>query len=171
MKSLAVLTFACGVLASGCGYHAVHGGGETRPPLHVVLAHAEVADGECAEATLLGVREALASHGLLAPGTGYPRVEVDVLRIDHAPGAIGAGAQPRAVQLRVSVLGRARVAIAAGEIAEDTGDLRGGTGYAPQSGGSEVLADADATRAAGRRLGRMLGERILGIPVVSEDPL
>ncbi len=66
--------------------------------------------------------------------------------IDHAPAAIGAGVQPRAAQLRVSVLGRARIATSAGQTAEDTGDLRAGTGYAPQSGASEILADADATR-------------------------
>lgn len=155
---------------SGCGYHAVHGGGETRPPLRVVLAHADVADGECAEATLLGVRDALSAQGLLAPGTGYPRIEVDVLRIDHAAHAIGSGIQPRATQLRVSVLGRARITTGVGQVAEDTGDVRAGVGYAPQSGASEILADADATRAAGRRLGKMLGERILGIPTVSEDP-
>jgi hypothetical protein len=172
-------------LLLGCGYHVVYGGAGSEK-LHVVLVRSLVADAVSSADVVSGVREGLAREGALAGGSGYPRVEVEVLRADEASDAIaapndaGAGASinggPRARATLVGLVARARLVRAAGGPEErDTGDMR-----AMELVGSDVTlgvpdprTDAfhheDALRGVAHRLGERLALRILGIPTVTDE--
>jgi hypothetical protein len=170
------LVVSMGVVSS-CGYRAVYGG---EPPerLHVELVRTLVPDTVAAEEVVSGLREGLARAGALAPGEGWPRVEVEVLRADEtsegvgvasAGGAGAAGGGPRARGTNVGLLGRAWIARSPGMTPErDTGDVSDGEVVAvDESAGaldakSSVFRHADALRAAGRRLGERLADRLLG---------
>jgi hypothetical protein len=179
---------ALALLASGacaaCGYHMVYGG-EAEERLHVVLARAPVAVAVAADEVASGVREELARGGAFASGEGYPRVEIEVTRLDEASDAIGAagapGAQvPAARATEVGVVARAWVVRAEqAEHERDTGDVRvfvatGATQASEATSSASAAAiDAfryeDAVRAAGRRAGTRLARRILGEPAPAED--
>jgi len=171
-------------LAAACGYHALRGG-EAGPRLHVRLARSAVADATASEEVLVGLREELAREGALAPGEGYPRVEVEVLRADEtsegiaAPSAAlpaGPGGAPRARATEVGVVARAWVMVSEdAEPTRDTGDVRAmdavaisGTGALPDPRTDE-LHHEDALRAAARRLGGRLAARVLGHPAPSDE--
>jgi hypothetical protein len=162
------------LLVAGCGYHAVHGGQAGADRLHVRLVSARVADPTTADELLSGVREGLAREGLLAPGDGYPRVEVEVLRLDETSDGIAdvAGA-PRARGTRVGVAARAWIVAAEGAPQErDTGDLRA-FDLVTVSGGAplDTFRHADATRAVARRLGGALVQKLLGFGAVTDESL
>lgn len=121
-----------------------------------------------------GIREALAREGALATGTDCPCVVVEVTRIDHAAGAIVASAadQPSASSQITAVVARATVDDGHAHTLFDTGDVRAEAGYVGSGSAprfSEALRGQDASRSAGRRLGRLLGARLLGHPSASEE--
>ncbi len=169
---------------SACGYHAVYGG-QSGERLHVALAHAPVASAVAADEVVSGVREELAREGGLAAGDGYPRVEVEVTRLDEGSDAIAAigppGAPlPVARATEVGVVARAWLVREAGGAQErDTGDVRvlldvgTTTASAATATASAAAVDAfhhdDALRAAGRRVGIRLARRILGQPAPEGD--
>jgi hypothetical protein len=185
------LVAVAAALSAACGYHAVYGrAGAER--VHVVLARSVVADAVAAGEVVSGVREELAREGALASGDGYPRVEVEVTRLDEGSDAIGAatasgaagGRVPVARATEVGVVARAWLVRAAGGAQErDTGDVRalvdeGTTRVSSESGGglaAPSAADAfrhdDAVRAAARLAGIRLGRRILGRPAPEVDSL
>jgi hypothetical protein len=182
---LLVASVALAMVATpGCGYHAVYGG-EGSERLHVVLARAAIAEAVAADEVASGVREELAREGALAAGDGYPRVEIEVTRVDEASDAIAAvgapGARvPAARATEVGVVARAwLVRAAGGEHERDTGDVRvlvdtGATQAAeatPSASASAVDAfrHEDAVRASGRRAGIRIARRILGQPAPGED--
>jgi hypothetical protein len=184
VKGSFTLAIAFVVASAGCGYHAVYGGqGSER--LHVVLARAAVADAVAADEVASGVREELARDGALAAGEGYPRVEIEVTRLDEASDAIAAvgppGARvPAARATAVGVLVRAwLVRAAGGDHERDTGDVRvlldsratQAAEATPSATASAVdaLLHEDAVRAAGRRAGIRIARRILGEPAPGED--
>ena len=162
-------------LSLSCGYRAVHAG-EAPGRLHVVVVRSAVADAIAADEVASGVREELAREGALEAGEGYPRVEIEVLRTDEESEGIRAtGAGPRARGTGVGVVARAWVSQAAGvEPERDTGDVEARETIAldMNAGQADARANlfhhADATRAAARRLGHLLAERILGRPVASD---
>jgi hypothetical protein len=168
-----------------CGYRPVYGG-EGAERLRVVLARAPVADAAAADEVVSGVREELAREGALASGDGYPRIEIEVTRLDEASDAIAAvggasGIQvPAARATEVGVVARAwLVRVERGEHERDTGDVRvfvvtGATqaGEATPSASPaalDALRFEDALRAAGRRTGIRLARRLLGEPAPAED--
>ena len=79
---------------------------------------------------------------------------------------------PAASSQITAIVGRATVDDGQGHTLFDTGDVRAETTYA-LAGADPALAEAlrgsDALRAAARRLGRLLGARVLGHPAASED--
>ena len=178
------LTLLASVAPVACGYHTVYGG-EENERLRVVLARAPVADAVAADEVASGVREELARGGALAGGDGYPRVEIEVTRVDEASDAIAAsgppGARvPAARATEVGIVARAWLVRAErGEHERDTGDVRVfvATGATQASeatpSASAASLDAfryqDALRAAGRRAGIRLGRRLLGEPAPAED--
>jgi hypothetical protein len=172
------------LLAGGCGYRAVYGGAGSER-FHVGLSRAPVASAVAADEVTSGVREELAREGALAGGDGYPRVEIEVTRLDEASDAIAAagppGAQaPAARATEVGVVARAWLVRAEGlEHERDTGDVRvlvdvratqAGEATPTASASSiDALHHEDALRAAGRRAGIRLARRILGEPAPADD--
>jgi hypothetical protein len=168
-------------LVVGCGYRSIYAAG---PPgrLHVKVIRSLVADAVAADEVASGMREELARSGALAPGEGYPRVEIEVLRADETSDGIAAGSSgPIARGTRVAMVARAWVTVEDGAAPQaETGDMTaeesitvdetggaGGTGEPDPRASS--FHHADASRAAARRLGRKLGARVLGQPSASED--
>jgi len=172
MRSGSLLT----VVLAACGYHAVYG---DRSPskLHVVLVRTLVPDVVASDEVVAGLREELARAGALEPGGGFPRVEVEVLRADEASEGIAAGPSgPVSRATDVGLAARAWIVRAEGAPPEsDTGDLRtqetiavdeAATGPDPRA---SAFHEADALRAAARRLGRRLGDKVTGQPSSSDD--
>jgi hypothetical protein len=171
---------------AACGYRAAYGGGAGER-VAVVLAGDAVADAVAAGEVASGVREELAREGALAGGSGYPRVEVEVTRIDEASEGVAAASArrtrvPQARATEVGVVARAwLVRTAGGERERDTGDVRalveeGVTlvGQATPSSDStaiDSLHHDDAVRAAARKTGIRLAQRILGLPAPEVDLL
>lgn len=159
----------------GCGYRPVHGGARDER-LAVVRATSSIPDAVASDEVLAGVRDELARAGALAPGDGYPRCEVEVLRADEISEGISAVTAPdgrlvpESRATRVGLLVRAWVARQPGSVERDTGDVRAfeTVAVAPDARGA-WFRHTDALRAAGRRAGRRLGARILGFPAASED--
>ncbi|HZU81645.1 MAG TPA: hypothetical protein VE987_01955 [Polyangiaceae bacterium] len=165
------------LLLAGCGYRAVYGG-EPSEKLCVHLARTLVADAVASDEVASGAREALARDGALDGGDCWPRVEIEVLRADEASeGVVARSGAPAARATRVSVLGRAWIARAAGSVPEhDTGDLRASEVIAVDLAGgmpdprAGELHYTDALRAAARRLGGKLARKVTGQPAASDDP-
>ncbi len=170
----------------GCGYHAVRGRGDAHG-LHVVLARSLVADAVASDEVVSGAREELVREGVLAPGDGYPRVEIEVLRADESSEGVasetaalgsGAGGAPRARATLVGFSARAWLVPAPGAAPErDTGDVRAmdlvateafASGGAPRT---DLFQHEDALRAVARRLGARLAARVLGHPVASDEAI
>lgn len=170
------ITVVAMVLLAACGYRPVH---EASPSggLHVALASSSVADAIASDEVLAGAREELARHGALAAGEGWPRVEIEVLRADEASEAITAAPNaegrlvPTSQATRVGILVRAWVLDSRdGERRRDTGDVRAMEVVAvPGDARTAAFRHADALRAASRRAGKKLADRVLGLPSASED--
>ncbi|WP_394849459.1 hypothetical protein LZC95_18680 [Pendulispora brunnea] len=181
MKALALALLVGGAVAcsvTGCGYRALYAQpSEVR--LSVVLVRARVADAVANDEVLSGVRTALAREGALAAGTGYPRMEVEVLRADEASEGIASATDatgtrvPQARATQIGVLARAWIVRAQnGSHEADTGDVRA-FNVVESSGGTGLVAESmrhdDALRAAARRVGQRLALRVLGHPVARDE--
>lgn len=168
---LAALAAGFCLLACSCGYRSVYAEASGKMSVRPVVS--SVADVATALEVEHGVREALAREGALSAGAECPCVVVEVTRIDHAAGAIVARAdQPVAASQITAVVARATVDDGHAHTLFDTGDVRAEAHYviagrAPQI--SEALRGQDASRSTGRRLGRMLGARLLGHASASEE--
>ena len=177
MKRLGLgLGLALSLALPSCGYQPVHGGAGAEH-LSVVLSESKVPDAVASDEVLAGVREELARSGALASGAAYPRCEVEILRMDEAAEGIasapseGGGLLPQARATRVGLVARAWVLKAPGaERERDTGDVRAfeTVAIAVDARGA-TFRHSDALRAAGRRLGRRLASRIMGLPSANED--
>ena len=158
-------------LVVGCGYRSVYAAPSGRMSVRPVVSN--VADLATALEVEHGVREALAREGALATGAECPCVVVEVTRIDHAAGAIvAAGDRPVAASQITAVVARATVDDGQAHTLFDTGDVRAEGAYVASAASprfSEALRGQDGTRSAGRRLGRLLGARLLGHPSASEE--
>ncbi len=170
------LGLATALAFGGCGYHAVYGEGAV-PRLHVVLVRTLIADVVASDEVVAGLREQLARAGALEAGEGFPRVEVEVLRADESSEGIAAGANaPVSRATDVGLAARAWIVRVAGAPPEsDTGDLRAEETIAVDESAAgpnpraPAFHEADALRAAARRLGRRLGYRVTGQPGSSDD--
>jgi hypothetical protein len=164
------------VLLASCGYGAVHSGAAP-DRLHVVLSESKVPDATASDEVLAGVREELARGGNLEPGDGFPRCEIEVLRADEASEGIaatpdGSGGQvPQVRATRVGMVARAWIMRKpGGERERDTGDVRAfETVSVAIDARAGTFRHSDALRAAGRRVGKRLGTRIMGLPSASDE--
>jgi hypothetical protein len=167
--------FASASTLAACGYRPVHSGA-AQERLAVVRASSSIPDAVASDEVLAGVRDELARAGALAPGDGYPRCEVEILRADEASEGISAVTgpdgklSPASRATRVGLVARAWLARKPGEVERDTGDVRAfeDVSVAPDARAAS-FRQTDALRAAARRVGRRLGARILGFPAASED--
>ena len=161
---------------ASCGYGAVHSGAPSAR-LHVVLAESKVPDAAASDEVLAGAREELARGGNLAPGDGFPRCEIEVLRADEASDGIAAapdgsgGLSPQSRATRVGLVARAWILRApGGERERDTGDLRAFETVAiAVDARAATFRHSDALRAAGRQVGKRLATRIMGLPSPSDE--
>jgi hypothetical protein len=164
---------SCCSILSACGYAPLYPSSGAGAKLHVVLVRSLVADAAASDEVVSGAREQLARDGALAPGEGYPRVEIEVLREDETSDGIAApkGVEaPVARGLDVALVARAWLVAAPDSPREhDTGDLRAADLVAPEGVEQrDLLAHLDATRAVARRVGRRLALKVLGHPAASE---
>lgn len=160
------------MLLTACGYQPVYGqAGRARLSVHVgqVLIPEPIA----AQATASGARSELAAAGLLASGAEYPRLVVDVLRVDELSRGIHVQAgQPRASGMSIALTVRGRVFRAENqEPTLDTGDVRRAVQL---SGDADPRADSAAydiaLRSAAERAGRAVARFTLGIPEPNDEP-
>ncbi|HEY3592805.1 MAG TPA: hypothetical protein VGL13_02985 [Polyangiaceae bacterium] len=186
---LGFAAMAASALLAACGYRPLYGGGaETR--FCVVGASPLVADSAVVAEVEAGIRGGLARAGALRSGRGYPRVVVEVLRLDETsegiaavpggtsgttvgglPLSTGGPLAPLARGTRVGVLGQAWIEESAGGARErETGDMRATDVRAAEPDARlEALRQDDAARASARKLGERLARRILGEPETSDD--
>ena len=166
-------------LLGGCGYEPVYATERPEVRLSVEAAPYGAPHLEAVAATVSGVRRSLSSAGVLRPGEGYPRVVVEVVRVDERAAGMAAvedaeGVErPTARAASLGVVGRAWVEeVERGPRLRDTGDVRRTATYAV---GSTTLAEEPryeaALRSAGHALGQALGRRILGEPETTLEPL
>ena len=167
------------MFSPSCHYRAEYASGAQGARLHVVLVRTLVPDAVAADEVAAGVRDELARDEALAPGDGYPRVEIEVLGVEeHSEGTTaGAGGTPVARATDAGLVARAWIVRAPDARPEnDTGDLRADASFAvdeangapdPRAAGFHY---ADTLRAVARRLGRYLAHRVRGGTSVSDAP-
>jgi hypothetical protein len=169
-RALAVLVLGA------CGYTPI-ASAPSSDKIHVVLASSNVPDAVASDEVLAGVRDELAKAGALAPGDGYPRCEVEVLRADEASEGIAATPnadgrlEPTSRATRVGVLARAWLVRSKDAPRErDTGDVRAmDTIAVTRDARAASFQQTDAVRASARRVGHRLGQRVLGLPSASDE--
>jgi hypothetical protein len=176
LKYLCFIAFIAALECSGCGYRpASEPGASLR--LSVTAAPMKTPHFEALQAALSGVRAGLGAVGSLEAGKAFPRVVVEVLRVDELPTGIqGSGPElstPLARGSAVGVVARAWIEEGPGKPpVSETGDIRR-VEYVGQ--GSEPLASGyaytSAVRSAARRVGEALARRILGAAEPGTDPM
>ena len=159
-----------------CGYRPAYG---NAPELRLSVGAAPFATPhpEALEAMLSGVRAGLSQAGALSSGNSYPRVVVELLRVDELPAGIAIVSAPQETALgrgsAVGVVARAWVvARAGGPPMNETGDVRR-VDYVAQ-GSAPVVAGAAygmAVESAARQVGEALARRILGFAEPGSGPL
>jgi hypothetical protein len=166
--------FWLAVGSSACGYTPIYASTRPAERLTVVLAAHAVPQTDVVHEAIAGAREELSRAGVLRPGTGHPRLVIQVLRVDEGSAGIAAVDNvPLARGSSVGVVGRAWVEESpGGERVRDSGDLRRVEWV---SSGPNSVNDAvrysGARRIAGRRLGRSLALRVLGDPEPALEPM
>lgn len=154
---------------AGCGYRAAYGSSEARR-YEVVAGHYATSSFEAVQAAVGGVRSELGAAEAL--GSGFPRVVVEVLRVDER--SIGVGSMSNGAPLargsEIVVVGRAQVFESESAAATiDSGDLSRAAQYASGSTpAADAAARANAVRDAARSLGKALGRAVLGLPVPAD---
>jgi len=156
----------------GCGYQPVY----AQPPgerLSVHVGQVLVPDSIAAQAATSGARSELTAAGLLADDARFPRLTLDVLRVDELSRGIHVqDGRPRAAGMSVAVTVRARVFHAENEEPRlDTGDVRRSVQV---TGDSDPRADSAAheaaLRSAAEHAGRSAARLVLGIPEPNDEP-
>lgn len=167
----------CIVLAllSGCSYRSIYAESPGKQTLSVGTPKSRVAYLAAAVGAVDGLRAELSARAAYNCSDGYPRVELEVLRIDEHPLGIlvAPGGVPLARGSRISVTAQAWVVEQPGaEPTRRSGDLRRSAayGHAPAAAADSVEREK-ALRGAARALGQALAARILGLPVATDDAL
>jgi hypothetical protein len=159
---------AWGALA-GCGYEPAYGHPDHR--YGVSLGTYSTSSFEAASAATDGARSELGAAQAL--GEGFPRVVVEVLRVDERSIGVrtAAGASnPLARGSEIVVVGRALVEAKEGAAPIfDTGDMSRAAQFASgTSPTADAAARSRAVRDAARQLGKALARSVLGIPEPAE---
>lgn len=163
---------ALAVALAACGYRPLRSGSDEK--LAVVLIGSRAADVTVDDEVVAGVREELARHGVLRAGSDFPRVEVEVLRVDEQSGAVRRVAVDRAEARATSAAVLARAWVRASHGADrqrETGDMRRDAFTSvPSSADVALLARGDALRGVARSLGHALAKRLAGDLAISDEP-
>jgi len=158
------------MLLAGCGYHSIYA--PTSEKLSVHVGQVMVAEPLAAQAAANGARSELAAAGLLASGAGYPRLVVDVLRVDELSRGIHVqDGQPRAGGMSIALTIRGRIFNAENQEPRlDTGDLRRSVQVSGDSDPRVDSASYDAAlRSAAELAGRAVARAALGIPEPNDE--
>lgn len=156
---------------SACGYQPVYAQPHALP-ISVAVGQVLVPNTNVAQAALAGARAELAAAGRLASGTEFPRLTVDILRVDEVSRAIHVQTgQPSAAGMGVAVVLRARLQETSEQEASlDTGDVRRAV---QTSGDADPRVDGaiydQALRSAAERAGRATARIALGIPEPADE--
>jgi hypothetical protein len=124
------------------------------------------------QAALSGARAELAAAGRLASGSDFPKLALDIIRVDEVSRGIAAQAgQPVAGGMGIAVVVRGRFLRASDQEAVlDTGDVRRAVQL---SGDADPRVDSaaydQAVRAAAERAGRAAARIALGIPEPNDE--
>lgn len=158
---------------SGCGYRSANTP-SVEGRLSVVEAPFATPHPEAAAEAVFGAREALSSAGVLG-GAGFPRLVVEVVRVDELPAGIVAPASgsPTGRGADVGVTARGWVEAREGDApSHDTGDVRRVETVAQ---GSDSVAGSvflgDAVQAAAREAGRAVARRAIGLAEPAIEPM
>jgi len=176
MRRREVFFIPLALLVAACGYTPVHSG-VAAERLHVVLSESKVPDAVASDEVLAGAREELARAGTLESGDGFPRFEIEILRADEASEGIAAVPDmsgrlvPESRATRVGLVARGWIVRSrGGERERDTGDVRVfETVSVAFDARVATFRHSDALRAAGRRVGKRLATRIMGLPSASDE--
>jgi hypothetical protein len=154
----------------------VYGAERPEARLSVHTAPPRIPDVGAGQAVAAGARSELSGAGVLASGSGYPRLVIELSRLDERSlgvlaSSTGNGPEPLARGSAIGVVGRAWVEERPGAPpSRDTGDMRRAERVAAAE---DALRDGRrneaAITAAARRLGRALARRILGYPEPADE--
>ncbi len=163
------------VVLSGCSYRSIYAESPRKETLSLGTPKSRVAYLSAALGAVDGLRAELSERAAYNWSDGYPRVELEVLRIDEHPLGIlvAPGGVPLARGSRISVTAEGWVVQQPGaERTRRTGDVRRSAayGYAPAAAADSVEREK-ALREAARAVGQALAARILGLPVPTDDAL
>lgn len=171
---MAILLMTCGA----CGYQPAYGGTRPTVRLSVMAAPSRSPESGALVAVLGGLRRELSRAGVLAADDGYPRVVVELVRVDERGTAQTLVAQPGGSELPlasgalVGVTARAWVETADHRVDRDTGDVRRTSGFASTAGSSlDTVRREAALDSAGRATGEAIGRRIMGEVEVAQEPM
>ena len=162
------------VLVAGCGYHSVYAQPDSER-LSVQMGQTLIPDALAAQSAASGARSELAASGLLASNGDFPRLVIDVLRVDEASRGAHVNASrssgPLAAGMSIAVTVRGRIFKAeAQEPALDTGDVRRAVQV---NGAADPRVDSAAfdvaLRSAAERAGRAVARAALGIPEAADE--
>lgn len=156
---------------SGCGYRAVYGQASASK-FSVGSGQVLVPELGAPQAALSGARAELSAAGALGPADTFPRLTLDVLRVDELSRGVRVTAgQPQAAAMSVAVVVRGRLFPGEGqESTLDTGDLRRSVQLAGDADPRVDSAAYDAAvRAAAERAGRAAARAALGIPEPADE--
>lgn len=156
----------------GCGYRSVYGQAANEK-LSIQVGQVLIPDTAAVQAAATGARSELANAGLLADETQYPRLVLDVLRVDESARGISVQeGRPRAGGMSIAVTVRGRVFPAPNQEPRlDTGDLRRSVQVANESDPRADSAAYDAAlRTAAEHAGRAVARLALGIPEPNDEP-
>ena len=158
-------------MGAGCGYHSLYAQ-PAAERLSVQLGQVLIPEPGAAQAVASGAREELAAGGMLGAPSEFPRLVVDVLRVDELSRGIHVEAgRPVSGGMSIAVVVRARVFGADGsEPLHDTGDIRRA---AQETGDVDPRLDGAAydlaLRAAAERAGRAAARAATGIPEPADE--
>jgi len=165
----------------GCGYAPAYGGERPSSRLTVVQSPSRAAEAGAMIAVLDGLRGELSRQGVLRPGTGFPRVVVELVRVDERSSGqravtnstgVGEGALAQARGSLVAVTARAWIEEGPHQRPlRDTGDVRRTAMHASGSGLIDVDRRETALRVAGQAVGAALGRRVVGEVEPKDEPM
>jgi hypothetical protein len=172
--SRAVLAALVAVHASACGYRSAILAPSYTGRLAAVAAPFSTPHPEAAAAAMFGAREELSSAGLLG-GQTYPRLVIEIVRVDELPAGIAApgagGPLGRGSDIGVTAHGWIEESAGAAP-SHDTGDVRRVETVAQGSDAVAASVSADeAIRSAAREAGRAVARRAIGLVEPAVEPM
>jgi hypothetical protein len=173
--SRAVLAALVALQAPACGYRSAILVPSYAGRLAAVAAPFSTPHPEAAAAAMFGAREELSSAGLLGGQTAYPRLVIEIVRVDELPAGIAApgagGPLGRGSDIGVTAHGWIEESAGAAP-SHDTGDVRRVETVAQGSDAVAASVSADeAIRSAAREAGRAVARRAIGLAEPAVEPM